>query len=45
MYAKTLRVRDLAVQLAEELGLDEHLPTVKRAAELAEADLATDMVL
>jgi len=44
MYAKTLRVRDLAVKLAEELGLDEHLPVVKRAAELAKADLATNMV-
>ena len=44
MHAKTARVVDLAVGLAEELGLAEHAPVVRRAAELAKADLATNMV-
>lgn len=44
MHAKTARIVDLAVMLAKELGWEEDLSVVQRAAKLSKADLVTNMV-
>lgn len=44
VYDKVVRVKKLALMLAGELCLKESVPAVERAAEIAKADLVTNMV-
>lgn len=43
-YDKTERIKILAEEIGQELGLKDELPDIQRAAELSKADLATQMV-
>lgn len=44
VYEKVLRARDLALWLADHLGIREERPLIERAGWLAKSDLVTDMV-
>ncbi len=45
VFGKTQRVKDLAAEIAEQLGYtDDEITETERAAELAKADLTTSMV-
>lgn len=45
IYDKTLRIKSLAVTIAQAMGVDEQLvPVIERGATLAKADLVTGMV-